>query len=50
MREKLSEIYAMTSMLTVSGDAVDIVAAIRNNLRKLIKEEEGKSDGEQDDR
>lgn len=49
MREKLVEIYAMTSMLTVSGDAVDIVAAIRNNLRKLIKEEE-KADGEQDDR
>lgn len=49
MREKLVEIYAMTSMLTVSGDAVDIVAAIRNNLRKLIKEEE-KADGGQDDR
>ncbi len=47
MKNKAKQIYAMLSQLSVSGDAVDIVAAIRELLRQMIEEAE---DGGQTDK
>ncbi len=38
MKKELNEIYSLLSALPVNGDAVDVIAAIRAKLRKLIKE------------
>lgn len=38
MVNELQQIYTLLSALSVSGDAVDVVAEIRLKLRKLIKE------------
>lgn len=51
MKKRLETIYKVLSALQVSGDAVDIMAAVRQELRLAI-EEAGKEedDGRQDDR
>lgn len=38
MKDKLVNIYTMISALSVSGDAVDVIAGIRMQLRDLIQE------------
>lgn len=40
MKEKLTNIYNTISAFSVSGDAVDIIAGIRMQLRELIQEVE----------
>lgn len=40
MKEKLTNIYNMISAFSVSGDAVDIIAGIRMQIRELIQEVE----------
>ena len=38
MKKELNEVYSLLSALPVNGDVVDVIAAIRPKLRKLIKE------------
>lgn len=38
MKDKLINVYNMLSALSVSGDAVDLMAGIRIQLRELIQE------------
>lgn len=38
LAKEINEIYQLISSLSVSGDAVDIVAAIRFRLQKIYKE------------
>ena len=40
MKKKLQQVYAMLSAMSVSGDAVDIVAGMRSLLRDCIQEVE----------
>lgn len=49
MKEKLVTIYNMLSALSVSGDAVDVFAAVRRQLRALIKEVD-EANGKQTDK
>lgn len=45
MKTELAEIYRLLSSLNVSGDAVDIMAVVRQKIRRLLKETEGGKDG-----
>ena len=38
MKKKLQQVYAMLSAMSVSGDAVDVVAGMRSLLRDCIQE------------
>lgn len=38
LAKEINEIYMMISSLSVSGDAVDIIASIRFRLQKMYKE------------
>lgn len=37
LKKQVDEIFTMVSLLRVSGDAVDIVATVREKLRRLYK-------------
>lgn len=45
--DKVKKAYQILSQLSVSGDAIDIMAVVRSLLRDAIKEAE---DGRQDNR
>lgn len=38
LAKEINEIYQMISSLSVSGDAVDLIAAVRFRLQKIYKE------------
>lgn len=42
--KQVEDIYLIISSLGVSGDAVDVIAAVRSKLRKLM--EDMKADGQ----
>ena len=37
LQKQVNDIFLMTSTLTVSGDAIDVVAAVRASLRNLYE-------------
>lgn len=38
MKQELNEIYALLSGLSVSGDVIDVIAVVRQKLRKLMSQ------------
>jgi len=38
MKERIEKLYRLISMLTVSGDNVDVIAAVRQELKSIYKE------------
>lgn len=44
IKKELTEAFAILAMLNVSGDAVDLMAAVRAKLKRAIKLTEPKED------